>query len=151
MWSVDDDSRSERGCCVSSERTCTMPILRVARPTDDIEALLPFYRDGLELWVLGQFEDHAGFDGIMLGRKGAPYHLEFTRARNARAGRAPTDDNLLIFYVPQLEAWTAATSRMHAAGFRAVPSRNPYWNDRGSTYEDPDGYRVVIARAAWTL
>ena len=37
--------------------------LRVARPTDDIETLLPFYRDGLGLAVLARFEDHEGFDG----------------------------------------------------------------------------------------
>jgi hypothetical protein len=26
----------------------------------------------------GRFEDHAGFDGVMLGEPGAPYHFEFT-------------------------------------------------------------------------
>ena len=36
------------------------PTLRVARATDNIAALLPFYRDGLGLSVLGRFEDHAG-------------------------------------------------------------------------------------------
>lgn len=51
------------------------PMLRIARPTDDINALLPFYRDGLGLSVLGHFEDHAGFDGVMLGRPGGPYQL----------------------------------------------------------------------------
>ena len=67
-----------------------IPILRVARPTDDIDALLPFYRDGLGLCVLYRFEDHDGFDGAMLGHEKAPWHLEFTRARGHRAGRAPT-------------------------------------------------------------
>jgi hypothetical protein len=37
----------------------TTPILRIARPTDDIDALLPFCCDGLGLDVLGHFEDHA--------------------------------------------------------------------------------------------
>lgn len=45
----------------------TIPHLRVARATDDLEALLRFYRDGLGLTVLGSFADHAGFDGVMLG------------------------------------------------------------------------------------
>ena len=75
-------------------------ILRIARPTDDLEALLPFYREGLGLSVLFRFEDHDGFDGMMLGREGAPYHFEFTRARGHVAGRAPTQDNLLVFYMP---------------------------------------------------
>lgn len=54
--------------------------LRVARPTDNLDALIPFYRDGLGLDLLFRFENHAGFDGIMFGREGAPYHFEFTRA-----------------------------------------------------------------------
>jgi catechol 2,3-dioxygenase-like lactoylglutathione lyase family enzyme len=65
------------------------PILRVARPTDDLDALLRFYRQGLGLKVLYRFEDHDGFDGVMLGHDNAPYHLEFTRARGHKAGRAP--------------------------------------------------------------
>jgi hypothetical protein len=47
------------------------PILRVARSSDDLDRLLPFYRDGLGLTVLHRFEDHDGFDGIMLGHEGA--------------------------------------------------------------------------------
>ena len=63
-----------------------LPTLRVARPTDDIEALLPFYRDGLGLDVLYRFADHDGFDGIMLGNQGAPYHFEFTKAHGHVVG-----------------------------------------------------------------
>jgi prolyl oligopeptidase len=35
------------------------------------------------------------------------------------------------------------------AGFREVPSFNPYWMQQGRTFEDRDGYRLVIERAAW--
>jgi len=126
-----------------------VPILRVARPSDDLEALLPFYRDGLGMDVLYRFEDHDGFDGVMLGHEGAPYHLEFTRAHNHRAGKAPTRDNLLVFYISDPEAWRAAVERMRAAGFDPVTSFNPYWDREGATFEDPDGYRVVLQRGAW--
>jgi catechol 2,3-dioxygenase-like lactoylglutathione lyase family enzyme len=127
-----------------------VPVLRVARPSDDIEALLPFYRDGLGLAVLYRFEDHAGFDGVMLGRHGAPYHLEFTRKRGHAAGCAPTADNLLVLYYPDREAWRDAVQRMRDAGFAPVRSFNPYWDKDGVTFEDPDGYRVVLQNAAWT-
>lgn len=90
--------------------TCC-PALRVARPTDDVEALVPFYRDGLGFNVLYRFEDHDGFDGVMLGRPGAPYHFEFTMAHGHVAGRAPTQDHLLIFYLPAIEEWRAAVRR----------------------------------------
>ncbi len=40
---------------------------RVARPTDRLEEVVRFYRDGLGLIELGMFQDHEGFDGVMLG------------------------------------------------------------------------------------
>jgi uncharacterized glyoxalase superfamily protein PhnB len=126
------------------------PALRVARPTDNVEALLPFYRDGLGLEILYQFAGHDGFDGIMFGRRGSPYHFEFTKAHGHVAGRSPTQDNLLIFYLPAIEEWQAAVDRLAAAGFPAVPAFNTYWDQQGRTFEDPDGYRVVIQNAAWT-
>ena len=45
-------------------------VLRVARPTNDLDAVVGFYRDGLGLQELYRFENHAGFDGVMLGRRG---------------------------------------------------------------------------------
>jgi len=119
-------------------------ILRVARPSDNLTALLRFYCDGLGLRVLDQFEYHAGFDGIILGRKGAPYHFEFTKEYGHLAGRAPTADNLLVFYHPNAVDWRAAVQRMRDAGFAPIPSFNPYWDREGVTFEDPDGYRIVL-------
>ena len=64
--------------------------LRVARPSDDLDAVVRFYRDGLGFSVLSGFEGHDGFNGVMLGHPGASYHLEFTRKEGHEAGRAPT-------------------------------------------------------------
>lgn len=123
--------------------------LRVARPTDRLTEVVRFYREGLGFEALGSFEDHDGFDGVMLGRRGAPYHLEFTRRRGHEAGRAPTQDNLLVFYLPEPDEWREAVGRMRARGYEPVKSYNPYWDERGLTFEDPDGYRVVLQQAAW--
>jgi catechol 2,3-dioxygenase-like lactoylglutathione lyase family enzyme len=127
-----------------------VPVLRVARASDNLEVLLRFYQQGLGLTLLYRFEHHDGFEGIMLGREGAPYHLEFTRAHGHTAGRAPTQDNLLVFYLPDAEEWRSAVQRMRDAGFNPVPAFNPYWDRDGVTFEDPDGYRVVLQNAAWT-
>src|SRR5512146_2542440 len=102
--------------------------LRVARPTDDIDALLPFHCDGLGMSVLYRFGDHDGFDGVMLGASGAPYHFEFTRAKDHLAGRAPTQDHLFVFYLPDRSAWRAAVDWMASAGFEPVQAFNPYWD-----------------------
>jgi hypothetical protein len=113
-----------------------------------LDELLRFYHDGLGLDVIGSFEDHNGFDGLMLGRPGLDWHLEFTHKSGHAAGRAPTRDHLLVFYLPAHEAWQEAVERMIATGFQSVKSFNPYWDERGKTFEDADGYRVVIQNAA---
>lgn len=129
----------------------TVPTLRVARPTDDLPALLRFYCAGLGLHQLASFTAHNGFDGVMLGHPRAPYHLEFTHQPGHVVGRAPTADHLLVFYLPEATAWQAAVARMEAAGFAPAPADNPYWDQHGRTFEDPDGYRVVLQQADWTL
>jgi catechol 2,3-dioxygenase-like lactoylglutathione lyase family enzyme len=123
--------------------------LRVARPTDNLPAVVAFYRDGLGFDVLYEFTDHDGFDGAMLGHTGAAYHLEFTRKHGHTAGPAPTEDHLLVFYLPDDAEWRAAVARMEQAGHRPVKAFNPYWDKLGKTFEDPDGYRVVLHHAAW--
>ena len=125
------------------------PVLRVARPTDHLDAIAAMYRDGLGLETLASFVDHDGFDGVILGQPGARYHLELTHHRGHRVGRAPTQDHLLVLYVPDEAEWTARCERMRRAGFVEVASYNPYWDRCGRTFEDLDGYRVVLQRAAW--
>ena len=123
--------------------------MRVARPTDQLDEVVRFYSQGLGLTVLDSFQDHDGFDGVMLGSPGAAYHLEFTHKHGHSAGRAPTQDNLLVFYLPDMERWQEAIERMQAAGYEPVTSFNPYWDRVGRTFADPDGYRVVLQHAAW--
>lgn len=124
--------------------------LRVARPTEHMDEVVRFYRDGLGFHVIGSFEDHDGFDGVMLGHSGQQYHLEFTRKRGHFPGRAPTAENLLVFYLPDSETWATAVARMHSCGYASVRPFNPYWEHNGTTFEDPDGYRVVLAKARWS-
>ena len=123
--------------------------LRVARPTDNLSAVVKFYRDGLGFEVLYQFHDHDGFDGVMLGRKEGVYHLEFTHKRGHTSGRAPTEDHLLVFYIPDEEEWRRVVHRLESHGYKAVKAFNPYWDKQGKTFEDPDGYRVVLQNARW--
>ena len=124
--------------------------LRIARPTEHLEQVVRFYVEGLGLRVLGSFEDHEGFDGVMVGFPGARTHLEFTRRQGQPVGRAPTEDHLLVFYMPDHADWQASVDRMQAAGYRAVPSSNPYWDRDGISFEDPDGYRVVLQNSKWS-
>lgn len=85
--------------------------LRAARPTDELEALLRFYRDGLGLEVLA---------------------LEFTHQRGKTVGRAPTGDHLLVLYLHEWRVWAEAVMA-----------------EKGRTFEDPDGDRLVLQNAGW--
>ena len=125
-------------------------ILRVARPTNRMEEVAEMYRVGLGFDVLERFVDHQGFDGIILGHAGHPYHVEFTTKRGHVVSGAPTQDNLLVFFVPDRLDWETSCAQMIAAGFRQVAAFNPYWDVAGRTFEDPDGYRVVLQNEAWT-
>ena len=123
--------------------------LRIARPVTDLEKSARMYCQGLMLRILASFRDHDGFDGIMLGSEQSDYHLEFTRSRRHPIVPSPTPEDLLILYHPSVSDWRLACERMAASGFQEAGSFNPYWNARGRTYMDPDGYRVVLQQDAW--
>src|SRR6266850_2012531 len=125
------------------------PHLRIAKPVSNLARTAEMYCRGLGLRVLGRFENHDGFDGVMLGNVGSRYHFEFTYCRSHPVAPAPTPEDLTVFYIPVEAEWRAACARMLAAGFRQVDSHNSYWEARGRTFEDPDGYRVVLQQAQW--
>ena len=123
--------------------------VRVARPASDVQKLGRLYAAGLGWEVLGGFTDHEGFDGVMVGRPGEPIHLEFTHHRGFGLRGAPTPEDLLVFYIEDAVEWAAACHRMETAGFRPVTAYNPYWDRAGRTFQDPEGYRVVLQQGSW--
>nr|WP_244103209.1 VOC family protein [Burkholderia ambifaria] len=123
--------------------------LRIARPVADLARTERMYRDAFELSVLARFDDHDGFSGVMLGREGLDYHFEFTHCPAHPVAPSPTPEDLIVFYLPDHGAWEAACARAAAHGFMRVASFNPYWDACGQTFEDPDGYRIVLQNAEW--
>jgi hypothetical protein len=124
--------------------------LRIARPVGDISRSESMYCVTLNLVVLARFHDHQGFDGVMLGRFGMDYHLEFTQCREHPVAASSTHEDLLVFYAPDPEEWESACDRYVASGFVRVMSFNPYWDVSDRTFTDPDGYRVVMQNSAWS-
>ena len=123
--------------------------LRIARPVSSLERSVEMYRLALGLEEIGRFEDHDGFDGVMLAVPGGSYHFEFTHSRRHGVKPTPTPEDLIVFYLPETSAWELACTAMLAAGFVHVAAFNPYWDVRGRTFEDPDRYRVVLQNDAW--
>ena len=126
-------------------------VLRIARPTNYLEIISNMYKNGLGLEELGRFKDHKGFDGIMLGHKNGSYHFEFTNHLGSAVKHNPDKDDLLVFYIEDNSEWENICDSMSTAGFKQVKSFNPYWDNSGKTFEDPEGYRVVLKNKSWDL
>jgi hypothetical protein len=123
--------------------------IRIARPTDKLEEVVRFYRDGVGLPVIGSFTGHAGYDGVMLGMPDEGVHLEFTRHEHGSPGDAPSRDNLLVLYIADAEARERIARRLAEMGYPEVEPENPYWKGKSVTIADPDGYRVVLFNGAY--
>ncbi|RDC65812.1 VOC family protein [Adhaeribacter pallidiroseus] len=123
--------------------------VRIARPTNQLTKVIPFYTEGLGLPQLSSFTDHAGYSGVMVGLPGREYHLEFTQHEAGSPGAAPTKDNLLVLYIPDPTEFSKAVVRLQNLGYFPVSPENPYWQDKSFTFEDPDGWRVVLFRGTW--
>lgn len=119
--------------------------LRVARHTERLTAVAAFYREGLGLREAGGFRDHAGYDGVFLEVPGTGAHLEFT-AGGGHDTPQPHEESMLVFYLGDATAVRAVAARLAAD---PVAPANPYWAEHGTTFEDPDGFRVVLVGEPW--
>ena len=119
--------------------------LRIARHTERLEELVRFYRDGLGLVEVGGFHDHDGYDGVFLEVPGTEAHLELT-AGGEHGAPTPHPESLLVLYLGDEEAVRGVVDRL---GIQPVAPANPYWGEHGATFEDPDGFRVVLVPERW--
>jgi catechol 2,3-dioxygenase-like lactoylglutathione lyase family enzyme len=121
--------------------------VRVARHTERIGEVVAFYRDGIGLTEIGGFESHDGYEGVFLAVPGTAMHLEFT-AGGEHAAPEAHPESLLVLYLGDDEAVRAVVARLDAD---PVAPANPYWADHGVSFEDPDGFRVVLVPERWPL
>lgn len=123
--------------------------VRIAKPSSDLLLSKKFYQDGLGLSLLSEFENHDGFDGVILGIPNSCVHFEFTFCRHHKIIPRPTPEDLFVFYIEDSSAWASCVYRLESIGVSPVPSYNRYWDKDGKTFEDYDGYRVVVLNAGW--
>ena len=122
--------------------------LRLARPTRELTAAERFWTQGLGLHVLWR-SDPADDDHqlLALGWPTAPWHLELVH--DPAVVPAPTQEDLLVLYLDGGDP-AATVAQLERVGGVRVPSRNPYWDQHGTTVQDPDGYRLVLSRRSWS-
>ena len=119
--------------------------VRIARHTQRLDELVRFYRDGIGLREVGGFEDHEGYSGVFLDIPGTGAHLELTSG-GEHGAPTPHPESLLVLYLGNSEAVDAVAARLDA---EPVEAPNPYWNEHGMTFADPDGFRVVLVAEEW--
>lgn len=117
---------------------------RIARHTNNLEPLINFYTNYLGLELLGEFKNHSFYDGVFLGKKDLDWHLEFTMS-DEKANHIFDEDDLLVFYPSDQEEFLKIIDRFKENNIQEVKPKNPYWDQNGKMYLDPDGYRIVIS------
>ena len=118
---------------------------RAARPSDRLAALRCFYVDALGCTLVGEFANHAGFDGLIVGDPARTWQIEFVHDHAHAAVPVPSTEHLLVFFLADAAALAQRAAAMDAAGWRRANPHNPYWARHGVAYADPDGYHVVLA------
>jgi catechol 2,3-dioxygenase-like lactoylglutathione lyase family enzyme len=117
---------------------------RIARHTNDLNRIIDFYGRVLGLKVLGEFKNHHQYSGVFMGPPGGTWHLEFTISNIPPEHHADEDD-LLVFYASSLNEFAEIKKRFIVNKVKHVKPKNPYWEKNGITFEDPDGFRIVIS------
>jgi len=116
---------------------------RIARHTDNFDPIIKFYTEFLGLSLLGSFKDHSNYDGIFIGKEGGDWHMEFTKS-SAKAVHKFDDDDLLVFYPQDLSEFNKIIDRFEKSNISNIKPKNPYWEQNGVVYRDPDGQGVII-------
>lgn len=117
---------------------------RYARHTNNLEEIKSFYTTVLKFEILGAFEDHNGYDGVFLGLPNENWHLEFTQ-NNEPVNHVFDEDDVLVFYPDSKVEFDVLIERISQINIEFIKAKNPYWNENGKMFKDPDGYRIVIS------
>lgn len=118
--------------------------LRVARHTDDLDKIEDFYVNLLGFERLGSFQNHNNYDGIFIGKPGMDWHLEFTKSEE-KANHSFDQDDVMVFYPKTIEEYNRLIHNFLQNNISSITAHNPFWNENGKMFLDPDGYRIVIS------
>ncbi|MFA5045686.1 MAG: VOC family protein [Paludibacter sp.] len=120
-------------------------VFRSARHTNNLEQIIHFYCNILQLELLGDFRNHDQYDGVFLGIRDCDWHLEFTTS-DKMAHHTFGEDDMLVFYPVDKLDYDAILKIIAEQKIMTYKSNNPYWNNNGIMIKDPDGYNVIISR-----
>lgn len=118
--------------------------LRIARHTNNLEAIEDFYVNILGFEQLGGFENHNNYDGIFIGKSGLDWHFEFTQSQT-KANHTFDEDDVIVLYPKTILDYNVLIKKLLQHNISSIHAINPFWNENGKMFLDPDGYRIVIS------
>lgn len=118
--------------------------LRVARHTNNLENIENFYVNILGFERLGGFKNHNNYDGIFIGKSGLDWHFEFTQSE-AKANHIFDEDDVIVLYPKTILDYNELINRLLRNNILTITAINPFWNENGKMFQDPDGYRIVVS------
>ena len=119
-------------------------ILRVARHTNDLKKVENFYVNILGFERLGGFQNHNNYDGVFIGKPDSDWHFEFTQSKT-EADHKFDDDDIIVLYPDTIRKYNKLLESLLENDIKEITAINPYWNEHGQMFQDPDGYRIVIS------
>ena len=119
-------------------------ILRVARHTNDLKKVENFYVNILGFERLGGFQNHNNYDGVFIGKPDSDWHFEFTQSKT-EADHKFDDDDIIVLYPDTITKYNKLLESLLENDIKKIIAINPYWNENGQMFLDPDGYRIVIS------
>ena len=118
--------------------------LRVARHTNDLKKIEDFYINILGFQKLGGFQKHNNYDGIFIGKPDLDWHFEFTQSQT-KTNHIFDEDDIIVLYPDTITKYNSLLENLLKNNIKKITAMNPYWNENGQMYLDPDGYRIVIS------
>ena len=121
--------------------------LRFITPTltvNDIEASVAWYRDGLGFFVAERWEEAGRLEGVMLKAGACEFGLsqdDFSKGRDRQKGVG------FRIWCDTTQDIDAIAGRLRAFGGTIVEEPGARWDTYGFTAQDPDGFKITIARA----
>jgi catechol 2,3-dioxygenase-like lactoylglutathione lyase family enzyme len=118
--------------------------LRVARHTNNLEKMEDFYVDILGFERLGGFQNHNNYDGVFIGKSGLDWHFEFTQSE-VKANHTFDEDDVIVLYPKTILDYNELINKLLRNNISTITAINPFWNENGKMFQDPDGYRIVVS------
>jgi lactoylglutathione lyase len=111
---------------------------------NDVQRSLAWYRDGLGFFVSERWEDDGRLKGVML--KAGTCHIGISQDDFSKGRDRPKGLGFRI-WCETLQDVDAIAARLKAFGGKIVEEPGDRWDTYSFTAEDPDGFKITVARA----